>query len=709
MKKIFIYIFLLLVLGIANVYSQTTTQNYIRTRIYTNETGTTYLDTIKYFDGLGRLVQIVQQGATPTNKDLVALQEYDALGRKSNAWLPASISGNNGKYVASATLKTQAIASNGNDQNPYSYPVYETSPLSRVVKLFGPGASWHNNKAVESAYKTNIAGNATLNCKLYKVGGTNQAPTLSQNGNYSSGELSVTEIKDENQNISYEFKDKRGQVVLTRQMQGTVAYDTYYVYNGFGLQCFVLPPRIQDEGITETKLDELAYRYRYDELNRPIAKKIPGCEWIYYVYDKADRLIFTQDGEQRKRKEWTFTIPDVFERIVLTGTCIDSLKNYAANPLGNNVVKAARANADDTYKGYATPTGVTLSSPKILSVNYYDDYAFFGYNGVPNTANAQYTAEAGYGVCYGDHQSTNKAKNKGLLTGTLTAQMNADGTLSSTYLYSVMYYDNKGQLIQVKSSNHLAGGVEKEYFAYNFTGQIIKRKHVHAATGQNTQTEVYTYGYDHAGRLLTTNYKLNTTAELTLASNTYDELGRLKTNQKRSHDNLKTTYGYNVRSWTKSITNSLFSQTLYYNDTYGGSTAQYNGNIGAMSWKLSTETKTRGYKFTYDNLSRLTSASYLENGSVNSNFNTSYTYDKHGNMTSLTRRGNTGTSTYGIIDNLTMTYSGNQLIKVEDTGASVSMSASMDFKNGSTSAKEYEYDANGNMNKDLNKGISAIS
>lgn len=45
------------------------------------------------------------------------------------------------------------------------------------------------------------------------------------------------------------------------------------------------------------------------------------------------------------------------------------------------------------------------------------------------------------------------------------------------------------------------------------------------------------------------------------------------------------TYAYNIRSWTKSITSPLFTQTLYYNDVYGGSTKQYNGNIGAMSWK----------------------------------------------------------------------------------------------------------------------------
>ena len=75
-----------------------------------------------------------------------------------------------------------------------------------------------------------------------------------------------------------------------------------------------------------------------------------------------------------------------------------------------------------------------------------------------------------------------------------------------------------------------------------------------------------------------------------------------------------------------------------------------------MSWSVSGENKTRGYNFTYDNLSRLTGAGYLENGTANDRFNTSYAYDKHGNMTLLSRRGNTGTTTYGLIDNLIKDY-----------------------------------------------------
>ncbi len=78
---------------------------------------------------------------------------------------------------------------------------------------------------------------------------------------------------------------------------------------------------------------------------------------------------------------------------------------------------------------------------------------------------------------------------------------------------------------------------------------------------------------------------------------------------------------------------------------------------------------------------------FLENGSANDHFNTAYAYDKQGNMTSLARRGNMGTATYGDIDVQAMTYAGNQLVKAEDAGSSVSLSASMDFKNNSNTTR----------------------
>lgn len=60
------------------------------------------------------------------------------------------------------------------------------------------------------------------------------------------------------------------------------------------------------------------------------------------------------------------------------------------------------------------------------------------------------------------------------------------------------------------------------------------------------------------------------------------------------------------------------------------------------------------------------------------------------------------------MDNLTLHYSGNQLLNVEDTGTTPSLSMSMDFKNEMSQGMEYFYDSNGNLVKDLNKGISRI-
>jgi RHS repeat-associated protein len=675
-------------------------QNYIHTRTFTKQDGTHWIDQIQYFDGLGRPNQTVQAGISPQGKDLVTLQEYDAFGRESAAWLPGYGTGQ-GAYTDPSNVKTASLSLN-DDGKPYSLPVYEASPLNRVLEQYGPGAGWHQDytpakgKAVRTAYLTN---GTAYPCIQYTVTGTNQSPALTKGGNYEAGQLYVTEIKDEDGNTSYEFKDKLGQVVLTRQVNDNGNHDTYYVYNDFGNLCFVLPPRINDEGITQARLNELAYQYKYDNRNRCIAKKIPGTDWIRYVYDKADRLIYSQDGEQYNRnpKEWTFTIPDVFGRTVLTGISRDTIS------VSNKVVKAVYA-SNGSYKRYNIQVdGVNkqfATVPDILSAGYYDNYDFRGMAEVPANG-TEYIPEAGYGTWYGsDYSESNRHKNKGQLTGTLTALMNADGTISQSYLYSVMYYDNKGRLVQAKSNNHLAGGIEKEYIAYNFTGQPTQRKHIHQATGKDNLTEVYTYSYDHAGRLLATTHQLNNGTTVTLAENTYDELGRLRTNKKGNVAGSEATYGYNVRSWMKSIASSLFTENLTYT---------HSGNISSMDWIVNGQT--RKYDYGYDKLSRLKSAAYT--GIGHEKYSTSYSYDKHGNIKTLQRYGKkdagTNAADYGLVDDLTMEYTGNQLKFASDAIADIQLNASFDFKEYTKgTGVEYTYNTNGAMVKDLNKGISQI-
>ena len=114
-------------------------------------------------------------------------------------------------------------------------------------------------------------------------------------------------------------------------------------------------------------------------------------------------------------------------------------------------------------------------------------------------------------------------------------------------------------------------------------------------------------------------------------------------------------------------------------------------------------------RISYDGMSRLTAAGYLENGKRNDHFSTSYKYDLMGNILSLRREGLLNSGNYGTIDDLTYSYKGNQLVKIDDAAEeSPSYRGAMHFRDYADEETEYTYDANGNMLTDSNKGITSI-
>ena len=422
-------------------------------------------------------------------------------------------------------------------------------------------------------------------------------------------------------------------------------------------------------------------------------RKLPGCDAVRYVYDKADRLIFVQDGNLKGQGRWRFTIPDALGRTVLSGLCSDTL------PVVGSPVEA-EFTGSGSYKGYAVKVGGTvreLSGSRLLTVNYYDNYDFLGKNGFPAYAYDSSMESSGYGT---------KSDARGMLTGSVTG-LAGDG---AGQLYSVVYYDRRSRPVQRQGSNSL-GGKETEYTAYNFTGQPTRLRHVHTAQGKAARTEVRTYSYDHAGRLLTVKHKLDALGEVTLVNNVYDDLGRLQSKSLHGSAVNKQTYAYNIRNWLTGVSGSKFTQNLYYNT--GNGVAKYNGSISSMTWKAGNESTVRGYKFTYDGLDRMLNAIYGETAGINTNanrFSENVTgYDKNGNIKGLQRYGQTGASAYGLIDNLTFTLKGNRLNRVDDAVTASTYGGGFEFKDGVKQANEYAYDANGNLTKDLNKGITGIS
>ena len=128
-------------------------------------------------------------------------------------------------------------------------------------------------------------------------------------------------------------------------------------------------------------------------------------------------------------------------------------------------------------------------------------------------------------------------------------------------------------------------------------------------------------------------------------------------------------------------------------------THTYGSNVSASGWKRASNGTRMAYDFTYDGLHRLKDAVYKEVSLVNDHYTEKVTgYDRNGNITGLQRYGRTGTSTWGIVDNLTLTRTGNQLTSVSDTG---SAAYSGDFN---AAAGTSTYNANGALTSDTNKG-----
>ena len=130
----------------------------------------------------------------------------------------------------------------------------------------------------------------------------------------------------------------------------------------------------------------------------------------------------------------------------------------------------------------------------------------------------------------------------------------------------------------------------------------------------------------------------------------------------------------------------------------------FGSDVSASGWKRSSGDTRKAYDFTYDGLHRLKDAVYKEVSLVNDHYTEKVTgYDRNGNITGLQRYGRTDASTWAMIDNLTLTRTGNLLTSVTDSGSAV---YSGDFN---AAAGTSTYNANGALTSDTGRKISSVT
>jgi len=693
-----------------------------------------------YFDGLGRPVQGVVRQGSPGGKDLVSMNLFDAFGREERQYLPYVGNSSDGKFRTDPFAEQSVFAQ---AQYPgetffYGQAEFEPSPLNRVLKTMPAGNSWSGSgRGTQAKHVTNTVADSVM---LWRVPANNDGnwAVYAQDGRYQSGKLGKAITTDEHGKQVLEYKDEGGRTVLKKVQLTAVADNgngsghsgwlcTYYMYDGLGrLRCVLQPKAVAAllQGTPlEQVLDELAFRYEYNYRNLPIVKKVPGAAAVYMVYDGRDRLVMTQDGNQRQLGKWLVTRYDDKNRPVATGLWTSS--QSAAYHWG-------QAQGSNAYPS------VTGTGYELLTETYYDNY--------------NYTGAMPYNNGYGQYlQPGNNpypdmlppvTDTRGLVTGSKTKVLDA-GPGQPLYLLATIYYDKKDRAVQVLAQN-IKGGTDVTSNLYGWNGKLLCSylHHRNPASAQTPELRIATrMEYDKDGRLLKTFKRIqrnvtDNAPEQMLSQNEYDALGQLKKKELvPSGMPLEVLdYEYNIRGWLTSINknyakgynnNNYFGQLLSYDkpfDAQGGA-AQYNGNISGTRWRGKGDGEQRNYGFEYDAANRLAKADFTQytNGSWNTAAGVDYSvagadngrigYDGNGNILSMWQKGLVLNGSQWI-DQLAYSYqaNSNKLLGVTDA-VNNQTSTLGDFKyNPATkTAVDYTYDANGNMTVDNNKAIGNIA
>ncbi len=694
-------------------------------------------ETVQYFDGLGRPYQAIQTQASPAKNDIVSFVIYDEFGRETKQYLPYAAHQNQGNLVADPVREALAFYQGATDgiaidSRPFIETIHEASPILRPLMAYGFGQDWKNaNRAQIITTKINSESNKviawTLNAFGLPIRNLNNNAAIT-NGFYRKGQLVITVKTDEDNRVIKEYKTKDGKVILKEVQAVNSPQETnllhwarsYYIYDKSGQQLFILQPELckklaADDTYNPSAddLDKFSFQSRFDDQGRLIEKKVPGCGWIYMILDARDRIVLTQDANQRTTGEWTFTKYDLLNRPVSTGAYINSKGRLSM-----------QQEVDNFYSGGA-PLFETYISSKPGNVMGYDNRSFpIVFEGSAYHTTNYYDAYDNYVTPPGyeyDHTllaGLPAAKNsyvKGQMTASLVKNL---GT--GSWLRTVNYYDDHYRTLQTIKDNQ-AGRMTVSN-TYDFAGRPLATGRIYLKNGAtNSIREQFTY--DHAGRLLMTKHAVNGAPEIILSMNKYNEIGQLTEKNLHSENNGSTfrqyiDYSYNIRGWLTKINDSnidaiaagdgardFFGIKFSYQDAATGfiSSPAFNGNISAIQWSKGGDksTITQSYSYSYDVMNRLSDASHYEKSGVswisNGNaFQEALSYDLNGNIRSLLRRDASGV----LIDNLTYTYTGNQLGYVDDIA-----DAKRGFVNGNSSPDDYGYDANGNLNKDKNKGL----
>ena len=637
-RHILLFAFLLCSAG--RIGAQDSGSNWIKTRTAISETGTTITD-ITYYNGLGLPSQTTNVRASVNGYNIVTPIVYDALLRSdATAYLPfeATYYSDEEELPNSTAISEQRNyyeeRYSSDYERSFTEKVYEASPLGRVRKQALPGyMKDYEVLYTEFDYRTND----TDEVRWLAVGVDGE---LVCEGCHDAGTLSCTVTTDPDGHVVQSFTDGQGRTLLSRTFDDDEPIDTYSVYDDYGRLRWVVTPEgsyllsdSQTFPVDDDFAEKYCYIYTYNDRGLMTEKRMPGREAESMFYDKNDRLVMSQDGNLRAKKQWIVYLYDAFGRIEkqLLGTKPDSTDGpiwaFENNPLflymtftNDPTVPLLRSCTYDTYPSEVQAAGLDFQPIEGL------------------------TATDGESLRYDN------------ATGSLTYEklaVLANDTITG-YHQRAYYYDYKGRLIQTVERD-TEDGILCTSQRYDFVGNLIVQRESYTRAGKTDDID-RTFTYDDRSRLLSETTQVNGGEEAVVYYE-YDELGRLAARRLGEGTSaIAEQSEYDIRSWLTEKSSELFDMSLGHS---------YTGNITSWQWQHKGDPSGDGpqnrYEFTYDGLSRLANTTQYVNGELNKqNVERFLSYDRNGNLLTMIRYENGEQSS-----NRRYTYTGNRLDRME--------------------------------------------
>lgn len=673
-----------------------------------------------FYDGLGRKEMVLTNNL---DSAIAVRTEYDLMSRESRLYCPVPVfSADKGESAPDFSLVSEALGRYYNGDNyPYKELGYEQSPREKLTSVTKAGEAWHNNNASINISTSGLSRAFDLRYRYHP-----KSDGVKAEGSWKVNAVRVTKCVDEDSVENLVYEDLMDNVIC-RETNGS---KTYYVYNGYGDLCYILPPGGGQYALrTDENMQSLAFWYDYDDRGRCIRKKVPGVETEEYRYDPANRLVAEKNANLNGK--WRLHFYDSNGRDVMQS--VDHLTSSQLDELTSVCHSASVLPGNEATEGYSISPALSFS-PSVSIAVYYDNYQFVDAIGLDKSTfgepevsleirkDSVVVATGGAVV-----QSRAPVFDDETITVNLpwyyfaTSPTNAAGLVTGIYTgggYEVYYYDSLGRE-KLRCATGFNSG--RRFTRYGYNG-LPDEQHCEYPENPALKDRHTVWKYDDLGRpVKKTEYICG--GDSAVIEYSYDALGRLgrKTYGRQS---IYSTYSYDIHGWKKKSVLKYFpslkglrnsrnsvigtpmeihryaTEELFYADS---PTPCYNGNISAKS------TLAGRYDYTYDRSNRLIAADWNRGVVGYEDLSTAYSYDERSNLLSVTRQGLVdfaGGPCYATLDDISIEYNGNQAKTITAETSSLPFNGRTGLAR--TGVFGLEYDNAGNLTADPSRNIVSI-